>query len=96
VGENERIAKLEVQLDNVIKTVMRIEKLLVRSQEDMLSRKEAELRFNKVSKDMDDLKEEIDEIKTDRKAEKSAKEARFVSWCALGVTIVLGYLNSMK
>jgi hypothetical protein len=94
--ENERIAKLEVQLDNVIKTVMRIEKLLVRSQEDTLPRKEAELRFNKVYKEMAELKNDIEEMKDDRKAEKSAKEARFVSWCALGATIIIGYLNYMK
>jgi putative hemolysin len=89
MGENERIAKVEVQLTNVVTTMERIEKLLLRNQEEMLPRKEAELRFNKVSK-------EIEEIKQDKKQERSAKEARWVSWCALAVTVVLGYLNYMK
>jgi hypothetical protein len=93
---NERIAKLEVQLDNVSKAVMRIEELLVRSQADMLPRKEAELRFNKAAKEMEDVKKEIQEMKTDSRAAKSAKEARFVSWCALAVTAIFGYLNYMK
>jgi TolA-binding protein len=94
--ENERIAKLEVQLENVSEAVNRIEKLLIRSQEDTLPRKEAELRFNKASKEMAALKEEIEEIKQDKKNEKSAKEARFVSWCALAASVVIGYLNYMK
>ncbi|GGE64363.1 hypothetical protein [Priestia taiwanensis] len=81
----ERLASLESDMKAIQKQNDRIETKLDVYAANFATKKEVET-----------LAKRVEEIIRDNKAQKSAKEARFVSWCALGVTIILGYLNYMK
>ncbi|GGE58673.1 hypothetical protein [Priestia taiwanensis] len=88
-NEKVAVAVLKAELKSLSNSIERIESFLLRNQENALPRSEAELKFKQ-------MKDEINEIKNDKKQERSAKEARFVSWCALAVTLVFSVLNYMK
>lgn len=82
--QNERIATLETQLDGLSKGLDRIESKLDAYSSNFLTRNEADIRFQNVDK-------ELEEVKTNKRA----NNALVVSVFAVLVTIVFGVINLM-
>jgi uncharacterized protein YpuA (DUF1002 family) len=85
----ERIASLETQLETLTKSVDRIETKLDLLTSTFITRNEANIRFENVENDINNVKKEIKEAKEDKKA----NSALLVSAASVVLTFIFGLIN---
>lgn len=97
--EYERIAKLEVKLESMNETMIRIEKNLERNHANQMTRNEVEKMFKLRDRDIEDLRDEVEELKEATEKSASIKRANLaltVSVLMLVSSLVFSILNYMK
>ncbi|WP_255290765.1 hypothetical protein [Bacillus cereus] len=90
--EYERIAKLEVQLQSMNETLIRIEEKLDYNQKNYMQRSEVEEMFRFRDREIRDLKQAQEKLESDKKANISM----WISGLSLAVLLLFYILNFLK
>ncbi|MGG5741552.1 MULTISPECIES: hypothetical protein [Bacillus cereus group] len=90
--EYERIAKLEVQLQSMNETLIRIEEKLDYNQKNYMQRSEVEEMFKFRDREIRDLKQAQEKLESDKKANISM----WISGLSLAVLLLFYILNFLK
>ncbi|HDX9631843.1 TPA: hypothetical protein ROY30_005613 [Bacillus cereus] len=90
--EYERIAKLEVQLQSMNATVIRIEEKLDSNQKNYMQRTEIEEMFKFRDREIRDLKQAQEKLDSNKKAHISM----WISGLSLAVLLLFNILNFLK
>ncbi|CAM4363493.1 hypothetical protein BAMA_15810 [Bacillus manliponensis] len=95
----ERIAKLEVKLESMNETMIRIEKNLVRNHANQMTRNEVEKMFTLRDRDIEDLRDEIENLKEAPEKDAATKRANLsivISSLMFASSLIFSFLNYMK